>query len=187
MVTDNVNDNIILNLKPILQIFKHKLSSLCKLPLSVTGRANLIKMVWAPQLLNVLHNVPVWIPRYWVQQVDSLYQTLLWKNGVASLKLTTLQYPKDQGGLAVPRAFTYFLAAQLQQLTGWDIPNMLDPSRTLLISSLADYFAVSQVEQGFSDMAPRCPTAKLILKLWAEFKCRLGIEGFMESISIWSN
>lgn len=51
VITGDARDYKILNLKPILQKFMPKCASWCKLPLSVTGRANLIKMVWAPQLL----------------------------------------------------------------------------------------------------------------------------------------
>lgn len=40
-----------LNLGPLLDRQKVKCSSWCKLPLSVVGWVNLIKMVWAPQLL----------------------------------------------------------------------------------------------------------------------------------------
>lgn len=75
-------------------------------------------MVWAPQLLYALHNAPVLIPKFWFTSIDSKYRKLLWKYGVARVKLTTLQYPKDQGGLVVPHSLTYFLATQLQQLTG---------------------------------------------------------------------
>lgn len=124
----------------------------------MTVWANLIKMVWAPQLPYILHNAPVWILHYWFQWVDSLYRALLWKNGVARVKLTTLHYPKDQGGLAVLHTHTYFLAAQLQHLTGWDLPNTLDPSRTLVIPSVVDYSAMSQLEQGLPDLTPHCPT-----------------------------
>lgn len=70
VVTGDTRDYITLSLKPILQKFRFKCASWCKLPLSVTGRANLIKMVWAPQLLFVLHNAPVWIPGYWFGRID---------------------------------------------------------------------------------------------------------------------
>lgn len=48
-----VKDYINLNLKPLLVKFKDKCRSWCKLPLTVIGRANLVKMIWTPQLLCV--------------------------------------------------------------------------------------------------------------------------------------
>lgn len=74
IVTGDSRDYINLNLKPILQKFKHKSASWCKLPLSVMGRTNLIKTVWASELLYVLHNAPVWIPHYWFDRIDSQYR-----------------------------------------------------------------------------------------------------------------
>lgn len=51
-----------INLIPLLTKFREKCNTWCKLPLSVVGRANLIKMVWSSQLLYICHNSPVWIP-----------------------------------------------------------------------------------------------------------------------------
>lgn len=51
-----------LNLLPLLQQFKAKCSTWCKLPLSVVGRVNLIKMVWAAKMLYIFHSSPTWIP-----------------------------------------------------------------------------------------------------------------------------
>lgn len=48
VVTGDVRNYITLNFKHFLQKFKLKCASWCKLPLSVTGRANLIKITWGP-------------------------------------------------------------------------------------------------------------------------------------------
>lgn len=52
------------------EIFPYCLSGLSKvwkiwskIPLTIIGRANLIKMIWMPQLLYLLHNCPVWFPQ----------------------------------------------------------------------------------------------------------------------------
>lgn len=52
---------------------------------------------------------------------------------MARIKFTTLQYPKDQGEMAVPHSITYFMATQLQHLSGWDLLVVEDPSKTLWI------------------------------------------------------
>lgn len=160
-MTSDTGDYIKLNLKPLLKKCKHKCTSWCKLPLSATGRASLIKMVRAPQLLYVLHNALVWIPHYWFDCIDSHYRALIWKNGVACNKLTTLQYPKDLIGMAIPHSFTYFLAAQLKHLSGWDLLGTLDPSRCLLVKSLADYSAMAQLKMGLTDVSLDCPMVEL--------------------------
>lgn len=66
----DVGEYTVLNLKNILQKkCKQMCASWCKLPLSGTGRANLIKMPWAPQLMYVLHIAPVWILKYWFDRI----------------------------------------------------------------------------------------------------------------------
>lgn len=79
IVTSDPWDYISLNLKPILQKFKHKCVSWCKLPLTVTGRANLTKMIWAPQLLYILHKKFVNIWQCWLNPPeDSTSPTCSW-------------------------------------------------------------------------------------------------------------
>lgn len=76
----------------------------------------MIKMFWGPQLLYILHNSTMWIPLKWFKKkIDSLFCILLWKGKIPRIKLSTLQLPKDKGGLAVPNAKMYFIASQL-----WD-------------------------------------------------------------------
>lgn len=186
-MTGDAGEYIALNLKPILQKCKQKCTSWCKLPLSVTGRASLIKMVWVPQLLYVLHKAPVWLPKYWFDYIDSQYKELIWKYRVARVKLTTLQYPKDEGGLAFPHSLTYFLASQLQHLTGWDLPLVADPSRTLLIRSLLEFSILSQMEMGLPELPSQCPTIQLLLKFRVELKHRLCLTGFLPCTPIWRN
>lgn len=72
----------------------------------MAGRANLIKMVWLPQLLYLLHNSPVWIGEKWFQRIQSLFRELIWKKGQARIGLQKLQCPATEGGLGVPHPFT---------------------------------------------------------------------------------
>lgn len=101
VVTKDPKEYITLNLKPLLQKFKNKCATWCKLPLSVTRKVNLTKMIWAPQLLYILHNVPVLIPKYWYQHTDSKFRSLIWKNKVVRLKKknyrTVSQRPRRNG------------------------------------------------------------------------------------------
>lgn len=47
-----------------------------KLFLTVVGRANLVKILWMPQLLYLLYNCPIWLPQGFFQQVDILFRNL---------------------------------------------------------------------------------------------------------------
>lgn len=49
------------DLELMFQQFQAKCNLWCKLPLSVIGRGNLIKIVWSSQLHYILHNSSQWI------------------------------------------------------------------------------------------------------------------------------
>lgn len=82
-VTRNAEDYIDLNLKPLLLRFRDKCRSWCKLPLTVIGRVNLLKMIWVPQLLYIFHNCPIWITMFWFRIVESLFRLYGRKNSHA--------------------------------------------------------------------------------------------------------
>lgn len=69
MIHSKVENYLTDNLSPILTKFQHKSTAWTKVPLSVVGRANLIKMIWAPQLLYIFHNSPIWIPLKWFKKI----------------------------------------------------------------------------------------------------------------------
>lgn len=99
----------------------------------MVGRVNLIKMLWAPQLLYVFNNSPIWIPRKWFSRIDSKFRPLIWHNKTARISLSTLQLGKDQGGLTVLHLRHYFMASQIQHLGAWSLKDPLDPICNLLM------------------------------------------------------
>lgn len=109
------------NIDPLLIKFKGKIKIWKRLPLSVAGRCNLIKMIWLPQLLYVLHNSPIWLYKKWFPRIETLFRELIWKGGPAKIRLSTLQLQKQEGGVALPHPFSYFLASQLQYLGGCNV------------------------------------------------------------------
>ncbi|XP_073522176.1 uncharacterized protein [Phyllobates terribilis] len=115
-VTSKVTDYEKLNFNPILARFKCKLDTWSKLPLSVVGRTNLVKMIWMPQLLYVLQNSPIWIPQRYFLKANSIFRDLIWGKQDPRIKLETLQRDKTMGGLAVPNPWVYYMAAQLQHI-----------------------------------------------------------------------
>lgn len=106
------------NFAPLLLRFRRKYDIWSRLPLSVAGRINLIKMIWMPQLLYKLHNSPVWIRMEWFKKIETLFRELIWKKGQAQIGLQILQLPTKEGGAPVSHPRSYFLAAQLQHLRG---------------------------------------------------------------------
>lgn len=97
-VTSEPLDFISLNLTPILNRIQEKTKIWSRLKMSLVGRINLIKMIFMPQLLYILHNTPMVIPLKMFRRI----------------KLEQLQKSKESGGLALPNPWAYYLAAQAQ-------------------------------------------------------------------------
>lgn len=68
-------------------------------------------MILMPQLLYCLHNAPVVVPL-------KIFRIVICKDRPPRIKFEYLQRPKDDGGLALPNPWLYYLAAQLQHLIG---------------------------------------------------------------------
>lgn len=161
----SVEDYLRYNLAPILHRFKLKSTICTKLPLSVVGRANLIKMIWAPQLLYILHNSPIWISLKWFKQIDALFCILLWKGKNPRIKLFT-QLPKDGGGLAVPQPRIFFMIFQMQHFAGWGVMNWADHIQSLLLSPNPRYHLLAQLQSGAFVHLQYGPALKLMNKAW---------------------
>ena len=186
-VTADPTQYLPLNLTPLLRKFRAKCSAWLKLPLSITGRANLVKMIWAPQLLYIFHNAPVWIPHTWFTQIDAQFRSLIWGNKVARISLSSLQLAKDQGGMAVPHARYYFVASQLQHLGGWGEEDAEDPIRLLVVPCGSELSALSHLEAGLTHLSGSLPTVRLLNSLWKYTRALLRIKGICSFTPIWDN
>lgn len=175
-----------LNLDPLFTRLQQKLEVWRKLPLSVVGRVNLIKMVWMPQLLYILHNAPVWLPQRLFYKINRLFQGLIWGKGTARIKLQSLQLAKDEGGLAVPDPVLYYLAAQLQHLRGWENVDSVDTGTQLLRSYFANVNLYEVLDsKGFLSNSKKFPTLCLIHKLWWKLRGMYDITGCTTYTSVW--
>lgn len=108
------------NLVPLMKKLKQKCRVWGRLPLSVAGRCNLIK-IGCPKFY-ISCRIPVWISKHWFKKMDSVFRELIWKNGAARIGLQALRRPGVKGGLVVPDPRCYFLASQLQYVGGSNRP-----------------------------------------------------------------
>lgn len=173
------------NVVPLLTKLKQKSRVWGGLPLSVAGRCNLIKMIWMPQILFILQNSPVWIPRHWFRRLDSLFRELIWKNGVARIGLKTLRRPREEGGLALPDPWSYFLEAQIQFMRGSNVPEERSGRDNLWMSNISYATEVEAVEA--ESFGHSCPTTQLMIRSWKMVKAVLGYSGFSEFSPLWNN
>lgn len=129
-LTRDPKQYIINNIIPLVANFKWKSGIWCCFSL-VVGRCNLMKIIWMPQLLYILHNSPVWIYKKWFKKIDTRLKEFIWKNGLARIHACTLQIQK--GRLALPHPWSYFLATQLQHVEGNNIPGGSDAGRGMML------------------------------------------------------
>lgn len=186
-VTSDPNKYLELNLTPLLKKFRLKCLAWKKLHLTVTGRVNLTKMIWAPQLLYIFHNSPIWISHKWFTQIDTQFRDLIWGNKPALISLNSLQLPKDQGGMAVPHARYYFIASQIQHLSNWGGIDSSDPIRSLLVPNESNLSALTYLDAGLTHIPSTFPSIILLNTLWKYVRTHFKIRGICSFTPIWRN
>lgn len=96
-------------------------------------------------------------------------------------------YGKDRGVLAVPHPKMYFLAFQLQQLTGWGQYSSMDPVAHLVSLSNPILSTSSHLEMDLLSIPPSSPMAVLLKRLRLVSKETFSITGRLEFAPLWHN
>lgn len=175
------------NLIPLLDRLRTKVDTWCRLPLSVVGRSNLLKMVAMPQLLYILHNAPMWVPAPIFHKIHRLFRELIWRKKPARVRLETLQRSKTDGGLAVPNAWLYFLASQLQHFAGWGRSGGAGRVSHLFAEWSGRSIPGQGLDAGGTLDRRNCPTLALLYRVWDRGRSVLGISGFTKISPLWDN
>uniref|UniRef100_A0A3B5ADU2 Reverse transcriptase zinc-binding domain-containing protein n=1 Tax=Stegastes partitus TaxID=144197 RepID=A0A3B5ADU2_9TELE len=72
-----------------------------------------------PRLMYVFLALPINIPQSQFNKWDKLISRFIWESKKPRVRYTTLQLPKDKGGMALPNLKNYFYASQLRPLLYW--------------------------------------------------------------------
>lgn len=119
--------------------------------------------------------------------INQIFRRLIWNGRPARIRLETLQRAKEEGGLAVPNPWVYFLAAQLQHLSGWE-GERSNPQRRLLESFFQTNSLYESLEaHKFNSRVGSFPTLKLIHKIWWKIKEMQKIGGISQYTPLWHN
>lgn len=86
------------------------------LPITMTGRINILKMNMLPKLLYMFQNIPLPPPPGMFSQIKKLLLRFIWNNRKPRLRLSLLYLPYDRGGLKCPNFQLYYWAAQLRSM-----------------------------------------------------------------------
>lgn len=96
------------------------------------------------------------------KKCNTIFCALNWRKQVSNIKLETLQEAKDSGRLEVPNPYFYYLAAQLQHITGWLNLESSDTARNIVTTLLSSDGLGESIEAGELRTLSRYPTLALI-------------------------
>uniref|UniRef100_A0A803KF69 Reverse transcriptase domain-containing protein n=1 Tax=Xenopus tropicalis TaxID=8364 RepID=A0A803KF69_XENTR len=125
-----------LNLDPLIDSLSLALKNWEKLPLSLWGRVNIIKMIYLPKLLYILHNTPYAIPRAVFKKLNTIMNPFIWANKPPRISWEKLTSPIGKGGLGLPHFYFYYLTSQIYYLHWCFAPNPYNPNMPLQASIL---------------------------------------------------
>lgn len=120
-------------------------------------------------------------------KIHRLFRELIWRKKSARVRLETLQRGKTEGGLAVPNAWLYFLASQLQHFAGWGRQGGAGRVSQLFSAWSGRSIPGQGLDAGRALDRRNYPTLALIYRVWDRGKSLLGISGFTKVFPLWDN
>ncbi|CAI5697250.1 unnamed protein product [Oreochromis niloticus] len=85
-----------------------------KLPISLIGRINILKMSILPKYLYLFQSIPLSPPNSFFLDLQKLFRNFIWNNRRSRLRISLLYLPYERGGLQLPNLKWYFWAAQIK-------------------------------------------------------------------------
>ena len=119
LVTKRFKDLFKENFISLLNQVKQTLAQWSPLSMSLVGRIKSIKMVILPKCMYLFQALPVFNPRSFIDQLDSVISSYIWRGKRPRLNKSHLQKAKAAGGLAFPNLRFYYWAANLCCLAFW--------------------------------------------------------------------
>uniref|UniRef100_A0A8C6WXR2 Reverse transcriptase domain-containing protein n=1 Tax=Neogobius melanostomus TaxID=47308 RepID=A0A8C6WXR2_9GOBI len=108
-----------LNGPNILKTIKEDIRRWAALPLSLWGRAEVIKMNLLPRLTFPISAIPLKVPQKWFKEIDTLFTQFLWNGKKPRINRKKLTMPKGKCGLGVPSIYMYYLAFNVRYPLTW--------------------------------------------------------------------
>lgn len=134
-----------LNLSPTMQLLASKLKAWENLPLTLVGRINIFKMIFLPKLLYLYRASPHALPRLHFASIDKILAPFLWNNQAPRLSRDTLKAAYEQGGLALPNMYIYYVAIQLSYASWWIRADANNPAVVLEAALVGSYEALANL------------------------------------------
>lgn len=118
-ITKNISNLYKANYNYINQNIRKDIERWSTYSMDFSSKINTVKMNILPWLLYLFQSLPIEIPPKQFIEWDKLVSRFIWRGRKARIKYTTLQLPKNRGGMALRNFKVYFHAAQLRPLVYW--------------------------------------------------------------------
>lgn len=119
VITKNYNSIFKADFDPLIDKLQNYIQFWRILPISLLGRTNAIKMIFLPQLLSLVQNIPVFIPKIFFKRLDSIIPSFVWDYKVQRIGKAHLCKSKMSGGLALPNFTYYYWATNIRSTSYW--------------------------------------------------------------------
>lgn len=119
VVSRSISELFKLNFTPLLEQTRKSLEKWSKLPVSLIGRINSIKMNTLPKFLYLFQTIPIYIKKSFFTHLNKIISSYIWNKKPPRIRLDFLQNPKEQGGMALPNFQLYYWACNLRAMTYW--------------------------------------------------------------------
>lgn len=90
-----------------------------KLPLSIVGRINSVKMTIMPRFLYLFQTVPVFISKIFFKELNKYISMFIWNKNIPRIRKEYLERQKEDGGLSLPNFLYYYWATNIHKLLFW--------------------------------------------------------------------
>ncbi len=99
-----------LNGPKLLKTVRDDLNRWTNLPLSLWGRAEVLKMNVLPRVAFLFSAIPLEIPKKFFNEINKLFSHFLWKGKKPRISLKKSFLPRNRGGLGIPDVYVYYLS-----------------------------------------------------------------------------
>ena len=149
-----------------------------KLPLSLVGRIETIKMNVLPRILFLFQTLPLFLPKSFFKSLDTVILSFIWAGKIPRIQKRNLERPKLAGGFALPNMLLYYWAANIQMLKKWcHRPNIiwcvLEANSCTSTSLPALLFAPLPLRPS---QYTNNPVVLSSLKIWKQFRYHYGLK-----------
>ena len=107
------------NFSALTAAVKQDLQKWNRLPLSLAGRVQTVKMNILPRYLYLFQCLPIFLPRSYFNLINSIISTFIWAGKRARANKSLLQRGRSLGGLGLPDFLGYYWAANAQKMLLW--------------------------------------------------------------------